>query len=440
MVAQSHEVVENLLRRILAEGVDTDRVAKRAPSQRLCDPARVARAARQRAGARLRQQHRRRVRARRHRVGLRQREQGTPRRTRPPRHRRSRAVLPRQHDRRLGECPRTCSCSATPSNCRRSARGCTPSRSTTSALGWLSDGHDVLPDELGYFLAQSWRMHPALCEAVSALAYESRLTSREPETTQRNLPGIAPGMHPIAGRARRQLDRERRRSRACTRTRAAACRARRGPIPRSPGSTARCAPPTSSSSHRTTRRSSKLRQLLDDAGFAETPSAPSTSSRGRKRPSRSCPSPRHPQRRATRNRLPAAAQPHQRRHLARQMGRIPRALPRAARLPAGNADRARRTERVHPPDLRTLIAGEVSTGSTTEKPVIEPVDRFPSLAGSVGAGVAQRPVLASSGGAGVAGSLAIPIAPARAAAIALAPPRPPTHPGVCPIPGFHPRS
>ena len=37
-----------------------------------------------------------------------------------------------------------------------------------SALGWLVDGHRTLPDELGYFLDRSHRMHPAVCEPGAA--------------------------------------------------------------------------------------------------------------------------------------------------------------------------------------------------------------------------------------------------------------------------------
>jgi uncharacterized protein len=63
-----------------------------------------------------------------------------------------------------------------------------------SALGWLSDGHDVLPPELGYFLAASWRMHPAVCEPVSRLSYEGQLRS---VAGYRHLDGIEPGLHVI---------------------------------------------------------------------------------------------------------------------------------------------------------------------------------------------------------------------------------------------------
>jgi predicted RecB family nuclease len=75
--------------------------------------------------------------------------------------------------------------------------GTHPEPIDTSALGWLSDGHDVLPDHLGYFLEETWRMHPALTAAVSALSYESRLRSHEPDTTSRLLVGVEPGLHSV---------------------------------------------------------------------------------------------------------------------------------------------------------------------------------------------------------------------------------------------------
>jgi uncharacterized protein len=65
-----------------------------------------------------------------------------------------------------------------------------------SALGWVSDGHDVLPAELGYFLAESRRMHPALAEAVSRLSYEGRLHAH-PGARDRELGGVEPGLHPV---------------------------------------------------------------------------------------------------------------------------------------------------------------------------------------------------------------------------------------------------
>ncbi|MEN0129593.1 MAG: TM0106 family RecB-like putative nuclease [Brevundimonas sp.] len=65
-----------------------------------------------------------------------------------------------------------------------------------SALGWLADGYDTLPDELGYFLDRTWRMHPALTRAVSRLSYEDRLTC-VPRTADRDLDGVAPGVHMV---------------------------------------------------------------------------------------------------------------------------------------------------------------------------------------------------------------------------------------------------
>lgn len=62
-----------------------------------------------------------------------------------------------------------------------------------SALGWLSDGHATLPPKYGYFLADSWRMHPELCKAVSDLAYDSKLESAD-AATLRHLEGATAGV------------------------------------------------------------------------------------------------------------------------------------------------------------------------------------------------------------------------------------------------------
>ncbi len=62
-----------------------------------------------------------------------------------------------------------------------------------SALGWLPDGYNTLPPELGYFLALSWRMHPELCGAVSELSYDNRLEAA-PAAKERHLDGVAPGI------------------------------------------------------------------------------------------------------------------------------------------------------------------------------------------------------------------------------------------------------
>lgn len=65
----------------------------------------------------------------------------------------------------------------------------------SSALGWLIGPHAVLPAEFGYFLETTWRLHPALCHAVSHLSYDDRLGSREDITAARALEGLTPGLH-----------------------------------------------------------------------------------------------------------------------------------------------------------------------------------------------------------------------------------------------------
>lgn len=73
------------------------------------------------------------------------------------------------------------------------SQGSHPEPIDLSALGWLSHDAAVLPAHLGYFLAQTWRMHPALCRAVSDLAYDGRLRPA-PVTGQRELIGKGPGI------------------------------------------------------------------------------------------------------------------------------------------------------------------------------------------------------------------------------------------------------
>ncbi|KRE78290.1 TM0106 family RecB-like putative nuclease [Arthrobacter sp. Soil763] len=65
-----------------------------------------------------------------------------------------------------------------------------------SALGWVSAGHATLPPELGYFLADSWRMHSELCRAVSELSYDGRLHSA-PSADLRRLDGVPAGIETV---------------------------------------------------------------------------------------------------------------------------------------------------------------------------------------------------------------------------------------------------
>jgi uncharacterized protein len=76
------------------------------------------------------------------------------------------------------------------------SQGTHPAPVDQSALGYIADGHAVLPREFGYFLPESWRMHSALTAPVSALAYEGALHSA-PSADARMLEAVAPGLHPL---------------------------------------------------------------------------------------------------------------------------------------------------------------------------------------------------------------------------------------------------
>jgi len=65
-----------------------------------------------------------------------------------------------------------------------------------SALGWLMQSHAALPPQLGYFLEETYRMHPAVCEPVSVLSYAGELTSAPPAGA-RHLEGVEPGVQVI---------------------------------------------------------------------------------------------------------------------------------------------------------------------------------------------------------------------------------------------------
>lgn len=65
-----------------------------------------------------------------------------------------------------------------------------------SALGWLVDGHHTLPEERGYFLDRSFRMHPAVCRAVSRLSYGGRLRPEAVAATRR-VEGVPAGVRAL---------------------------------------------------------------------------------------------------------------------------------------------------------------------------------------------------------------------------------------------------
>ena len=74
------------------------------------------------------------------------------------------------------------------------SQGTHPEPVDGSALGWLVEDHRTLPAERGYFLDRSRRMHPAVCAPVSALAYEGRLQPFREITAARRLDGYPPGV------------------------------------------------------------------------------------------------------------------------------------------------------------------------------------------------------------------------------------------------------
>ena len=76
------------------------------------------------------------------------------------------------------------------------SQGTHPAPIDTSALGWLMQGEPVLPPGHGYFLAQTWRLHPEVARPVSELSYNRKLRARE-GTQLRSIEGIAPGVHSV---------------------------------------------------------------------------------------------------------------------------------------------------------------------------------------------------------------------------------------------------
>ncbi|HSO91913.1 MAG TPA: TM0106 family RecB-like putative nuclease [Arthrobacter sp.] len=76
------------------------------------------------------------------------------------------------------------------------SQGAHPEPVDESALGWISAGHATLPPDLGYFLADSWRMTSELCRAVSELSYEGKLRSA-PAADLRLLEGVPAGIETV---------------------------------------------------------------------------------------------------------------------------------------------------------------------------------------------------------------------------------------------------
>jgi hypothetical protein len=73
-------------------------------------------------------------------------------------------------------------------------QGTHPAGAEASALGHVIGGADIMPASLGYFLDETRRMHPAVCEPVSNLSYAGRLHAH-PSAAGRGLDGIAAGLY-----------------------------------------------------------------------------------------------------------------------------------------------------------------------------------------------------------------------------------------------------
>jgi uncharacterized protein len=73
-------------------------------------------------------------------------------------------------------------------------QGTHPAGAEASALGHLIGDADVIPPELGYFLDQTRRMHPAVCAPVSNLSYAGLLHAH-PSAAERGIDGVPSGVY-----------------------------------------------------------------------------------------------------------------------------------------------------------------------------------------------------------------------------------------------------
>lgn len=90
------------------------------------------------------------------------------------------------------------------------SQGSHPEPVDESALGWLIGDNDTLPEELGYFLAVTRRMHPDLTLVDSQLAYGGKLRAH-PSTAQRIVRGVGPAgltWHPVSHQGNSTFSRE----------------------------------------------------------------------------------------------------------------------------------------------------------------------------------------------------------------------------------------
>jgi uncharacterized protein len=60
-----------------------------------------------------------------------------------------------------------------------------PDGAELSALEYLLEGHDTMPEERGLFLGETWRLHPEICRYTSEMFYEGKLRSHAQLAGQR---------------------------------------------------------------------------------------------------------------------------------------------------------------------------------------------------------------------------------------------------------------
>ncbi|MCB0919266.1 MAG: TM0106 family RecB-like putative nuclease [Actinobacteria bacterium] len=75
------------------------------------------------------------------------------------------------------------------------SQGSHPQPVNESALGWLSQGQHTLPAQYGYFLDRTYRMSPQLTAKVSAHSYDNRLRAQTSHVAGRSL--VGPDAQPV---------------------------------------------------------------------------------------------------------------------------------------------------------------------------------------------------------------------------------------------------
>ena len=76
------------------------------------------------------------------------------------------------------------------------SQGSHPDPVEVSVLEHILKEHKTIPDEYGYFLNSTYRLHPLIAKRVSVLQYEGKLSS-EARCALRNLGGVDPGLHVV---------------------------------------------------------------------------------------------------------------------------------------------------------------------------------------------------------------------------------------------------